>query len=67
MRVYDKIGLLGVMVGTSGCKNIDENSIPVVKSLSKTYNLFNRYVQDVVRDFEIKSTAITLILDDVLM
>ena len=67
MRVYDKIGLLGVMVGTSGCKNIDENSIPAVKSLSKTYNLFNRYVQDVVRDFEIKSTAITLTLDDVLM
>ena len=46
------LGVLGVMVGTSGCKNVDDNGIPVVKSIPKTYNSFNKYVQDIVRDFE---------------
>ena len=47
------IGVLGVMVGTSGCKNVDENGVPVIKSIPKTYNSFNKYVEDIVRDFEV--------------
>lgn len=44
------LGILGVMIGTSGCKNVDENGIPIRQSIPSKYNLYNKYVQDVVRD-----------------
>lgn len=44
------LGMLGIMVGTSGCKNADENGVPIRRAIPKKYNSFNEYVEYVVRD-----------------
>lgn len=47
------LGILGVMIGTSGCKNVDENGIPLRHLIPKEYNKFDKYVVDVVRNNQV--------------
>lgn len=48
------LGILGVMLGTSGCQKVDENGVPLRTKIPDNYNSYSKYVDVVVRDGQVK-------------